>query len=140
MSLIWSMIVRFSSAGTTNYICLVGAEVSGEGGVYFEMRPYHDAINKLYASGNYKAVTESPASTGVMAVAGTSGYLDGVEDVSGIPAKAGTFPTFYMGAVHHDGGAERLWNGNIQAVAIYSGTLTAKQVSLITHRMNALTG
>lgn len=71
-----------------------------------------------------------------MAVAGAQGYLDGTADGSAIAAGYATTALDIW--IANRNGAADFYAGNIQAVAIYSDTLTSGQVATLSAAMAAL--
>jgi hypothetical protein len=89
----------------------------------------------VYYNGGIISVSKSRAS-GVWALAGPQGYYNGSPD--GAPTTGVAAPTaaLYIGDV--SGPYRRNMTGNVQAMAIYSGTLTATEVATVSAAMAAL--
>lgn len=135
----WSMLVRFAG-GTGTTTRMVAGLYGGSAGLEFGLYPSSTAgtING-YANGNVRLVENPALAAGVMAIAGLKAYLNGAE-VGTISSVAGlaTVLSIYLGARNSSGSASSFWNGNIQAVAIYSSTLTAAQVAAVSAAMSQL--
>ena len=133
----WSIIVRFSSL-TQGSSVICGMRLNGAPG-YFRIIPRFTDNNVYYGNGNQVAVTSSLTS-GVLAVGGTQGYRNGVAEGAAIAAGGGAFSgAVYIGAGNQEGvGAVSFTATAIQALAIYSGTLSASDVATITTAMQEL--
>lgn len=128
----YSLIVRYSDGNTGP----VSQSLAGyhKTGARFRV-DWKDQNARVWASGGYKSqgVFEED---GVMCVAGQTGYFNGVSKVTDIAAwTAAADDVIWIGATN---GLGRYATCYIQAVAIYSGTLTAGEVLDITDAMNAL--
>lgn len=140
----WSMIVRYSGSpaieSNPGSITLAGAVANspyGELKVVSSTSAYYGKVSngdtKNFAGTYYK--TES----GVIAVAGTYGYLNGEQGITGIPTVAGTIPEIYIGARNMwDTTIDEYATVNVQAIAIYDAVLSEAQVAALTTAMNAL--
>lgn len=94
--------------------------------------------NKVYYCwGRYVQITPG-LSSGVLAIAGLQPYRNGIAEASTIPSGMTSGKALYIGAIN--GSAGYYLTGKIQALAIYSVTLTADQVAAISAAMAALTG
>lgn len=123
----WSMIVRLSGASAA-LLVIVGSSVTA--GQRFEL--VSSGTGARWANGGFKPGVAVQA--GVMCVAGSNGYLDGVGAVSGITAWTGAAAAISIGGRN----AAPQYIGNIAALAIYSGTIDATDVATITAAMLAL--
>jgi hypothetical protein len=130
----YSAIVRFSGAGTGT---MCGTH--GSGGGYFFLEPQRSG-GSVVGYGNQGYIEVSPAlAAGVLAVAGSAAYRDGAVEGGAISgAGALDMGVLLLGSRSGDGSPGLYWSGNIQAVAIYSTTLTAEEVSALTTRMQNL--
>lgn len=132
-----SVIVRLSGGVGTNFAC--GIYESGTKSL--ALRPGHfSAPNWVhsYTNGGALTLTGDLRAAAVMAVAGSTAYLNGVAE-AGVVGGWGGAPTSVFGI----GAAMNLlvptyWSGNIQALAIYNTTLTAPQVLAVYTAMAAL--
>ena len=94
---------------------------------------------RLYANGNYVLVSPTVLLSGVMCIAGLQPYLNGV--THGAPIPTITFDNMnalFVGVRNDNGTPTHYFSGNIQAVAIYSSTLTASQVAAVSAAVAAL--
>lgn len=121
----WSMIARFSDAGT-GY--LVGAKGSNFWGLF----PRYSDAYAMYLAGASGAAGQFKApniATGVMGFAGGKAYRNGADD--GLTLTQAAAPTsLYIGAAHNVSGAtENYCFGKIQSVWIGNTTLSAAQMA-----------
>lgn len=136
----WSMIVRFvslSAEATDNAFC--GSY--GSGNTFFLVQPRYPVSNsRFYGNGGISTAISGRISSGVMAIAGGTGYLDGVQDYTGMAAWSGTGYGIYLMAANGSGtlNSQSPINGSVAAVAIYNATLSAAQVAEISSAMAAL--
>lgn len=132
----FTAIVRYSGATRTGDRCLLGQSDGGSNqGLFVNLSLVGNTA--FLANGNYATPATAPAS-GVLAVAGGQGYLDGATYGSSWSPSAGTWRPIYIGAYNSAGSVAFRYAGNIQAIAIYTTTLTAGNVATLTTRMNAL--
>lgn len=132
----WSMLVRFSNR--TNVGSL--SRLLGDTSTYPRFGFYQDASNVYYYNSDVAA--KAPAmSAGVVAVVGNNGYRDGVSEALAIGTKSGSFLSGGLTLGCSRDGASSYTQyiaANIQAVAIYSATLTAGEVATVSAAMAAL--
>lgn len=102
----------------------------------FYIDPNRTSVGILYAAGGSVTVA-SGIDNGVLAIAGQSAYRNGVLD-GAIPASTISAAAIYIGARNNNGVADVFRVCKIQAVAIYSTTLSDSEVAMITARMNLL--
>ena len=136
----WSLICRFSNYTQSNVDVLIGAYLNGGSYQGIMLSPYWSGGNKLFFNGG-NASHAGVSTSGVLAVGGNIGYLNGSAVTGAIGANAGDFYPIKIGV----GGtiADGVVNGSysnvyIQACAIYDIALTSTQVGLLTTAMNAL--
>lgn len=131
----WSMLVRYTGASSaTTY--MIG---SGAGAIGFYIIPRWTDNKVYYGNGASAGLGVTPGlASGVLGFAGQAAYRNGAAESGTVPAGAGTFPSIFIGARQLTSSPAGYWSGNIQAVAIYSGTLSASDVATITTAMNAL--
>lgn len=138
----WSAIVRFSGGAITGYRALLGARTWPAAHDFFI-----DVSNNGASVASRNATTATspnviaPIMTeGVYCLAGTVPYRNGVADGAGHAVGAGesVLPTLYIGGIHQGTSLSSTFSGNIQAVAIYSITLTLTQVAMLKTAMIAL--
>lgn len=129
----WTMIARFADA--------VNGYISGyyfDTGFGFIMSPARDGW-RLYYNGNVQGFHPHAEVTtsGVQAIAGGKGYIDGVEDATfNTAANSGEI---YLGADKRDAGTPPVhayFNGTIAAFAVYDTVLTQAQIEAVTAAMN----
>jgi len=125
----WSLVVRFSDISGTDG-CVVGCRV---GVKYFMVQPNRSDGKVGYWHGTYRLVAPA-ATSGVFAVAGTQGYRNGAADGGAIGADSSALAEVTIGA--SGSGLLLSITGNVQAVAIYSDTLTAAEVAMVTAAMD----
>jgi hypothetical protein len=133
----WSMLVRFSNSVTAGSNQAVCGDINSSG-KYFILEPRTSGIFYFYGD-NYKSST--PITYGVIGICGNVGYKNGNIDVTSIGTYLGTGTNvnIYILAYNSSPGvASSHFIGNVQAVSIYSVTLTAPQVSAVTNAMNLL--
>lgn len=131
----WSFMIRYS--GLTQYqkyIC--GAKLATG---YFGYQPIYSAVpasdRRTFYNSNNKVTTGAQPTSGIAGIAGTIGYYNGVQDVTGLSSSTNsvTFKIFQMGDLTSD-----RQDGNIQALAIYNSTLTPTQMAALYAAMAAL--
>lgn len=126
----WSVLVRFSDAGTNQVV--FGGQ-GGAGQFYLWLR-----TDNTVQYANVGVVTPPPIYTsGVSGFAGKTAYRDGT-GVGTISVSGGIQRTIFIAAYNNAGAPGLPLNGKIQAVAIYDTTLTSTQVGLISTAMAAL--
>lgn len=132
-----SMIVRYSGAvaDAANYNYLAGIIQTGSRFFGLAANNVPSGGVNLFANGGFVSVASS-ATNGVLAVAGSGGYFNGspVGSAIGAWSSAPTLPILIGGL----NGATLLTVANIQAIAIYSVTLSGSQVAAVTTAMNLL--
>jgi hypothetical protein len=137
----WSYIIKFSDCSETThglaYSRIFGAETGSNPRVF--MIPYPEAVNDRYYCNGGARDTGDAVTEGVMAIAGTNGYYNGVSDSISLAAWSGALSqSIYIGCTNDDGSATRWAAVYIQAFSIYNTVITAGQVAAITNAMNAL--
>lgn len=133
----WCMLVRFSDATLNSNGILAGARTPS--GQRFYLMPRDNS--STYHTYGYNG-TNSVAgllSSGIMAIAGSSGgFLNGTKERN-LGTLTETTTNLSLGAESQTSGAPgNNFNGKIQAIAIYSTTLSASDVAALTARMQAL--
>jgi hypothetical protein len=122
----WSMLVRFS--GVSNNGALAGAWTSG-GNTYFYLLPNNTSDSKHYYGGGTFLGVPGLHTVGVMAIAGVTGYLNGVSDAT-MTAWSGTATRqITIGAFNAGASPSFFLSGNIQAIAICSSVQSAGQIA-----------
>lgn len=134
----YSMLIRYSDGLLTAPGWLAGA--------VYGKPPYQgfglvlDGGNDLlkYVQGGI-APGSSESASGVMGVVGAKGYFNGVDENITIPDVVDNLGfNIYIGARSLSGVPNTYYSGKIQAVAIYSTTLSPADVAALTKRMAAL--
>lgn len=131
----WSAIVRFADAVTSNGY-LFGAKGSNFWGI---LPQYSSNTLVLYVAGASTATGQAMApqlSAGVLAIAGTRAYRNGVDDNLTLTNAAAPKSIWIGGA--NNTSLENPLSCKIQAIAIYNATLSAAQVAAISAAMAAL--
>lgn len=129
----WSVIARFTRA-TAHSQSLVNCILNGGGFPEFGLKPHYTPNDQYNSGGLYNAAESTEA--GVMAVAGNAAYLNGSAVGTIYPAE-GTFTAgirILNRAVFGDQGSTAI----LQALAIYSNTLTAAEVAAVSAAIAAL--
>jgi len=98
---------------------------------------YISTSGRGYWNGTAVLTVGTSVSSGVQGIAGNTAYYNGSRDGT-IVSAANTGLTMYIGALNNDGSPLLYLSGKIQALAIYSTTLTAGEVATITTAMQAL--
>lgn len=136
----WSAIVRFSDSQTSSANTVLFG-VSGGVFSYFLIRPnLNNHVSYVYSAYDInEPYAKSPGMTsGVLAMAGTKGYRNGVDDnISMGPNASFGANRVSIGAMNS---SSLFYNGKMQALAFYIIIITAPQVLAITNAMNALSG
>lgn len=130
----WSMIVRYTNAQSAKVLC------GGRGAAtsyYFDLWG-NGGDNKVYYGNGTELGVIPLLTSGVLAVAGTQGYRNGVSDGAAIGAGGANAGQVYILAFNAAGTASFFNSGKIQALAIYNITLSAGQVSALVTAINAL--
>lgn len=129
--------MRFSNGPDDVPAQLFGSSLAADATPYFGVMPdYSSGLGGLYLNGTYQSV--SPKQSGVVGFAGNKVYLDGSAQTGTITSAAGTMQEIYIGCRNRGGTPFYFINAKIQAVAIYSTTLSAGEVATITTAMQAL--
>jgi len=127
----WSMIIRWSNL--SGYDRFSGIYEAGNN---FYLSPQYGSVLKSYGHGNYNS-SSGALTSGVMAVAGDSGYLNGNLDAVLTPNSWSTIYSVWIGAANGTYPGLKI-TGRIQAVGLYSSTLSSTQVTNVTSAMQNL--
>jgi len=129
-----SLMVQFT--GTANAGVAAGGGDGPNG--YFGVRPdAGGATHRFYNGGIISPAGAHVA--GNIAVAGAQGYINGAASGGAIGAWPGaTVLSVFIGALNQGGVPNPLYQGNIQAVALYDCVLTPSQVVAVAAAMAAL--
>jgi len=138
----YSIIARFSNgsviSGQVGQLagCYSGNETSRLG-----IMPlyYFDGIPRMYYQHGGLFYTDGIMTSGVMAAAGSGCYMNGTSvGTNSTSFSTAASKTVYIGAQNGGPSPTDYFSGDIQALAIYSTTLSASDVTALTDRMNAL--
>lgn len=138
----WSIFVRFSDREDTGLVHVpVGTTGTGGSNPWFAFAFYQDVWYYAYGSDSSTGYTQA-ATSGTMAMSGAARYWNGTALTARSPAPtwSGTAQAILIGNYYDTAPnlVNRWWNGNIEAVAIYSTTLDSTQVAEISANMAAL--
>lgn len=132
----WSLIGRFANFTGTSWRSLVGC--SWGSWVGLALQEFSDNLISYWNGSYRKSGTMWPAA-GIVAVAGTQGYLNGAPDGAAIAAGAGVNTRqLFLGCMNNAGSAVSFFTGSIYAVAVYNAALSLAQVGAVTTAMAAL--
>lgn len=128
----WSALVRFSDRSNNNSTPFYVSSGSGK-------NFYVGYFSGYYVGNGGEKSLGSPPNDGVFGFAGATAYVNGIASIGAIPASSGvtTYP-LYIGAGNNNGSLLFAFAGKIQALAIYSTTLSAGDVASLTTAMNDL--
>lgn len=133
-----SIIVRYSGVAAISYGAPMGVldAVANKG---WGMQPWRPGTTHvLYVSGGNARQVSPQLAAGVLAIAGTQAYRNGVADGTAWTYTAWTpYHTVYIGMWRGTAGIYYL-ACSVQAAAIYETTLTAPQVATVSAAMAAL--
>lgn len=139
----WTAIARFSHGvrdGSGSYNALFGSD--GAAGRRFYLWPLFTDTQCVFGGGGLRIYAQgSILSSGVMAVAGREGYINGSWVAQTDAAYNANPPKALLIGAMADastGSPILYWTGKVQALAIYSTTLDATQIAEVTNAMNAL--
>ncbi len=130
----WSMIAKYSSTSAITGNILAGSFVTNGA---FCFAPNDAGPVKDFYYGNKITNPTGGSTAGVIAMTSEAGYIDGLSVVSlaGFTFSA-TAPAIYIGAINYS--TKYFFIGTIEAIAIYSDTLTAAQVATLSSTIAAL--
>ena len=131
----WTAICKFSDA-TANGNAIFGSYTGNTTRFIIQI----GATNITYQQGFYTTVTPT-LTAGVLAISGQRGYRNGTAEGSAISAWSGTATSQIAIGGYATSGTNVVANltGKIQAVAIYSDTLSGAEVATLSAAMAALT-
>lgn len=135
----WSGFVRFANLAGASPQVAFGSFTDGSTRFTMQLRPPAENDQLVYQSGS-SVLSVAPAITsGVVGMAGTVAYRNGVAESGTIGASWGTSTRdIYIGAVNNNGVVTTFYGGDIIAVVFFSDILTADEVASLTTRMQAL--
>ncbi len=136
----WSALVCFSGWTTATDSYCFGAYDTGTV-TLFAITPRDTASFAAWWNGRYPGgnMNSSPSMiSGVLAFAAGNVYRDGSPDATPLTNAYAPTSALYLGALNASGSASNFGNGNIQALAIYSDTLTDGEIATVSAAMAAL--
>lgn len=132
----WSLLIRFS--GTPASGLLLGCNAAGGNPSYY-IAPNDGAGKVDYRNSALLGSPKAPAlAAGVLVMAGTKAYRNGIDEGVTLGSGAGTAVALYLACRNNNGTPQLFCACNIQAVAIYDTTLTAPQVAAVSAAMALL--
>ena len=133
----WSMIAAFANASGMSGHTIAGSQSTDNTRFYLIPRRGAPYDNRIYGNGS-NAAFGTRLTAGVMAIAGSSAYLDGSLEGTITTGWNGSALHILIGALNYMGSPNQFFVGNILALAIYNTTLTAPQVVAVSVAMAAL--
>lgn len=134
-----SVLVAFSGSTLNSAQCvLIGNIKAGWVSELYMANDFTDA-NRYFSNSSYdgKTSTADAVASGVMGIAGKAGYYNGASEVT-LPAGSMTYSEGLVIGCMDFFGFCYWFNGNIQAIALYSDTLTSGEVETVSDAMAAL--
>jgi len=132
----WSMIIRHSNwVRVQNFSTLAGC---GDGAGHGFLLDERDAVAPFvgrevyFFNGGYSLIVEDPYTAGVWCVAGSDGYIDGVDVVDIINNTSDWQGEVYIAAQNNSGNPYTFSDIDIQALAIYDIDIAAYVAGLTT--------
>lgn len=133
-SLNWSLFARFSGGTTSGVRVVCGAWIGAS--ARFHLTATNGAGVRTYGNGNFLSVSGA-LTAGVMGFAGLSAYLNGVSDGSITSGGSPSTRALIIGAFN-DGSILFFYQGNIQALVVYSSVLDSSGAAAVSAAMAAL--
>ena len=132
----FSVLCRFSNATGLSSHAPFGVSFSaGNQRFYIRVR---EAANRRYAYGTSTLLVAGSLTSGVVALAGNSAYLNGLSDGIVVSSWTNTAIPFTIGA-ENTGSTRQAWYvGDVFAFVAYTTTLTGPQVAAVSAAMAAL--
>jgi hypothetical protein len=117
----WSALVRFSDAAAKDFAVPFGSQDQAHGNVVFDVIPNSTTYGRAYENPGWLPIGGGTGQTsGVMAIAGATAYLNGSAEADSIPSGAGTNAVpIIIGARNVTGAGNLFFNGKIQAIVIW---------------------
>ena len=98
--------------------------------------------NKIYycldGSGSTWIIVNTLITSGVLAIAGTKAYRDGVQETGTMTPVLDDTYGFFIGAINSNGSATSRIAAYVQAISFYDVTLTSTQIGALTTAINLL--
>ena len=133
---VMTALARFSGAPACVNCPTLCSGNNGAGNA-FQLTPGGTA-NPIWAWGTAFASVAGGYTSGVMAMAATACYYNGSFTVPNVGVFSGVGQALNVGARNNGGTPDRFFGGSIQAIAIYSDTLSAGEIATVTAAMQAL--
>lgn len=139
----WSLLVQYSGVTATNDSVPCGYyKGTAPTGAFMVLIAKSTSVSNMWAynGGIFpNGIANAPRMlAGNYGFAGKTPYRNGSAEGNVIPAGTGTIGALYIGARNNGGVTDSFLNGSIQALAIYSATLTGPQVATVAAAMAAL--
>lgn len=134
----WSAIVRYSNATDSGDRCAIGAIGASEGARFYLSVSTTPAATRYYGYAALYGPGVALSASGVMALCAGAMYFDGASDGAISSTWSGTSAALRIGCRNNNGSNIWYYNAKIQALAVYSTTLSAGDVATLTTAMNAL--
>lgn len=134
-TLLYTVAIRYSSAGFGNIGPIGTFDGSNDASLY--MYPANGGVLEVHYASN--AAYSAAFTDGVVIVAGPQVYKDGI--AAQLCTRIGTSggaQQLFIGAINVTGSPALYFTGNVQAVAIYSDTLTGGEAGTLSTAMAAL--
>jgi len=122
----WTIICRFSN--------VVSGSIFGATGTVGFIACFPSAGDKVYYYNKNEVIKAPGLSSGTLAIAGTKGYRNGVEDITTLDGLYNPDSNLTIGGIL----ANNDYTGKIQAFAIYNIALSATQIALLHTKMSLL--
>lgn len=130
---VMTAIVRYTNAASTE--TPFGTTQSN---AFFAIVPNYGTTSVYFLIIAATRVIATPSVNGVAAIAGLQGYLDGAASGAAVTGTSLTSVELYVMGANNGAGTASRFEGQVQAIAFYSTTLTGPQIAAITTAMNAL--
>lgn len=136
----WSAVVRFSN-NSTNYGSLFGCR-DVPANCSFYIAPLYAFNKRAYGYGGYNTplIIAGNKASGVIGIAGNTGFVDGSTEAGTITATGSAgMPTIIIGGNKYSNGEYKDFStAYIQAIAFYNAIITTDQITALTTAMAAL--
>jgi hypothetical protein len=117
---VWSFALRYTTSDVVSFGTMESA------GIYFGLE--YGSGGKVYYENGFWAYSSPIGTSGVLAVTGLNGYLNGILDKTIATSWSGTIPhEIYIGGQNRDGSIRTTYH-EVQAVSIYNISITPTQV------------
>jgi hypothetical protein len=135
----WAMLVRIANGVSPSGIRVIAGSRGALPEYYFEV--WHGDANVIYYGNGAEKAGSASITSGVLGVAGTTGYKNGNVDCTAIGTQGTNAAAIYLGGFNQNGSTQYLFSGNILAVAIWNtSTGHATWMPAVSAAAAALTG